>query len=183
MNLLQCVEGSVLWLLEANEVVKNNLIQTAKSKGIPEYKLVFAKHTTHEKYLAQFKNADLVLDTFIYNAGATASNALWAGLPVITKVGKGYTTRMAGSLLAALELPELITSTEKEYANLALQLAENPKMLSAIKQKLKTNIRTMPLFKTDIFTKNLEKGYQMAYDRFLEGKSPEVFTVADEGKI
>ncbi|MDC0431557.1 tetratricopeptide repeat protein, partial [Paracoccaceae bacterium] len=180
MHLLQRVEESVLWLLEANEVVKNNLIQFAKSKGIPEYKLVFAKHTTHEKYLAQFMNADLYLDTFIYNAGATASNALWAGLPVITKVGKGYTARMAGSLLAALGLPELITSTEKEYANLALQLAENPKMMAVIKQKLKTNLRTMPLFKTNIFTKNLETGYQMAYDRCLEGKKPDVIYVLDK---
>jgi len=170
MRLLQNVDGSVLWLLESNKWVKANLIKEACKRGIPSERLVFAQRVPHEKYLAQFRKADLYLDTFNYNAGATASNALWAGLPVLTKLGKGYTARMAGSLIASVGLSELITNNETEYEKLALELATNPEKLASIKQKLEINRLSKPLFNTELFTKHLEDGYQRAYQQYFEGK-------------
>jgi protein O-GlcNAc transferase len=175
MRLLQHVEGSALWLLESNKWVKANLLKEANARGIGSDRLVFAEETSYEKYLAQFRQADLFLDTFTYNAGATASNALWAGLPVLTKLGKGYTSRMAGSLLSSIGLPELITSTEVDYEHLALELATNPPRLATIKQKLAANRRSEPLFNTELFTKHLEEGYQQVYNWYLGGKDPKAF--------
>jgi len=170
MRLLQNVDGSVLWLLESNKWVKANLIKEAYKRGIPSERLVFAQRVPYEKYLAQFRRADLYLDTFNYNAGATASNALWAGLPVLTKLGKGYAARMAGSLIASVGLSELITNNETEYEKLALELATNPEKLASIKQKLEINRLSKPLFNTELFTKHLEDGYQRAYQQYFEGK-------------
>ena len=170
MRLLQDVDGSVLWLLESNKWVKANLIKEAYKRGIPSERLVFAQRVPHERYLAQFRQADLYLDTFNYNAGATASNALWAGLPVLTKLGKGYTARMAGSLIASVGLSELITNNETEYEKLALELAINPEKLASIKQKLEINRLSKPLFNTWLFTKHLEDGYQRAYQQYFECK-------------
>ena len=178
MRLLHHVDGSVLWLLESNKWAKANLQKEASARGVKPERLVFAQKVSHENYLAQFRRADLYLDTFIYNAGATASNALWAGLPVLTKLGKGYTARMAGSLLASLGLPELITTTEKEYEELALKLATNPERLASIKQKLSVNRLSKPLFSTKLFTTNLEKGLSEAYQRYFEEKGPDVIYVS-----
>ena len=140
---------------------------------------MFAKKTSHDKYLAQFKYADLYLDTFIYNAGATASNALWAGLPVITKRGKGYTARMASSLLKSIGLPELVTSTKVDYERLALDLAQNPDKLAALTQKLANNRTTEPLFNTKLFIRHLEHGYQQAYQRYFDGLKPKTIIVPE----
>jgi predicted O-linked N-acetylglucosamine transferase (SPINDLY family) len=123
--------------------------------------------------------ADLFLDTFNYNAGATASNALWAGLPVLTKMGEGYAARMAGSLLNAIDLPELITTTEDAYENLALDLATNPQKLQAIKEKLLANRDTKPLFDTALFTQHLEEAYRKIYDLYYEGAKPEHIVISD----
>ena len=180
MRLLQNVNDSVLWLLESNKWAKANLLKEANARGIVSERLVFAQKVSHEKYLAQFQKADLYLDTFNYNAGATASNALWAGLPVITKLGNGYTARMAGSLLASLGLPELITTKETEYEELALKLATNPEQLASIKQKLAVNRSSKPLFNTELFTKHLEDGYQKAYQRYFDGKEPEAIYVPEQ---
>ena len=177
MRLLQNVDGSVLWLLENNKWVKANLLKEANARGIASQRLVFAQKVPHEKYLAQFRQADLYLDTFICNAGATASNALWAGLPILTKLGKGYTARMAGSLLQSLGLQELITTTEGEYEHLALELAKNPQDLSIIKKKLADNRLSKPLFDTKLFTKHLEDGYQQAYQNYFDGKAPKAIIV------
>jgi len=172
MRLLQSVDGSVLWLLESNKWVKGNLLKEANARGVPSERLVFAQQVPHEQYLAQFRQADLYLDTFTYNAGATASNALWAGLPVLTKLGKGYTARMAGSLLASIGLSELITDTKTQYEELAFKLATNPERLASIKQKLAANRLSKPLFNTELFTKYLEDGYQRAYQQYFDGKEP-----------
>ena len=179
MRLLQKVDGSVLWLLESNKCAKENLVNEAVARGIAPERLVFAKKVSHEKYLAQFRQADLYLDTFNYNAGATASNALWAGLPLLTKRGKGYTARMASSLLHSIGLPELITQSELEYENLALRLAQNPELLAALKQKLAINRKTKPLFNSEVFTRHLEDGYQQVYQRYLDGKKPDTITVLE----
>ena len=179
MLLLHRVEGSVLWLLESNKWAKANLLKEALARGVPGERLVFAKKVAHENYLAQFKQADLYLDTFNYNAGATASNALWAGLPVLTKQGKSYTARMASSLLIALGLPELITTSEIEYQKLALKLAQNPEQLAFLAQKLIINRASKPLFKTALFTKKIEQGYKMAYQKFFNGEAPETIIVPE----
>ena len=177
MRLLHQVERSVLWLSESNIWAKESLIKEAKSRGLSEDRLVFAPKVSHEKYLAQFRQADLFLDTFIYNAGATASNALWAGLPVITKSGQGYTARMAGSLLCSVGLPELVTKTSQEYEGLALKCATEPTFLGSIKQKLDKNRTTAPIFNTALFTHHLEEGYHMAFQAYLDGGQPKVIYV------
>ena len=117
------------------------------------------------------------MDTFTYNAGATASNARWAGLPVVTKIGQNYTARMAGSMLNAVGLPELITETEKDYEALILELATNPKKLSEVKEKLANNRLTQPLFNTELYTKHLENGYQQAYQNYFDGNLPQTIIV------
>jgi predicted O-linked N-acetylglucosamine transferase (SPINDLY family) len=169
MRLLKNVDKSILWLLESNKWAKENLISECVLHGVDPKRLVFANKVGHDKYLAQFRQADLFIDTFIYNAGATACNALWAGLPVVTKSGKGYTARMATSILTAIGLPELITNTNKEYEELILELALNPKRLSILQEKLAKNRLTKPLFDSELFTQHLEKGYQQAYKRFFDG--------------
>jgi predicted O-linked N-acetylglucosamine transferase (SPINDLY family) len=177
MRLLQKVAGSALWLYESNSWVKENLLKEASARGIAHERLVFSKKVAHDKYLAQFRQADLYLDTFNYNAGATASNALWAGLPVLTKQGKSYTARMASSLLAAIGLPELITESEEEYEALAFTLATDPNQLTHIKSKLEANRLTQPLFDSEMFTRHLEKGYEMAYERYVNGQAPDNIVV------
>jgi len=177
MRLLTAVENSVLWLLHSNDWVRKNLLMEAAKRGVAPERLIFAAYTDHKIYLAQLKQADLYLDTFIYNAGATASNALWAGLPVLTKRGRGYTARMAASLLSAIELPELITDTEAAYEALALALARDPARVASFKAKLAANLLTTPLFDTELFTRKLEAGYSQAYDRYFEGKAADVIDV------
>jgi predicted O-linked N-acetylglucosamine transferase (SPINDLY family) len=177
MRLLERVSGSVLWLFETNKFVKANLRKEANKRGVKSDRLVFAKKVNHKKYLSQFQQVDIFLDTFTYNAGATASNALWAGLPVVTKIGQNYTARMAGSMLNAVGLPELITETEKDYEALILELATNPKKLSEVKEKLANNRLTQPLFNTELYTKHLENGYQQAYQNYFDGNLPQTIIV------
>ena len=172
MRLLDRVEGSVLWLLKSNEWAQENLLKEASARGIDPQRLVFADKVSHDVYLARFRQADLYLDTFVYNAGATASNALWAGLPVLTKRGEGYTARMAGSLLSSLGVEELITETEESYEALALALAEDPVRLETLRAKVCAQRETSPLFKTALFTRHLERGYEQAYERYFSGQTP-----------
>ena len=128
-------------------------------------------------HLAQLQLADLYLDTFIYNAGATASNALWAGLPVLTKIGKSYASRMASSLLLSIGLPNLITTTEADYEKLAFNLSTDPEKLAAIRCQLAKNRLVKPLFKTDLFTSHLEGGYRKAYQHYIDGKKPQTIFI------
>jgi len=167
LELLHDVKDSVLWLYESNNLAKSNLIHEAELKGISSKRLIFTKAVSYENYLANLKIADLFLDTFIYNAGATASDALRSGLPIITKPGVGYTSRMASSLLKSLEMDELITSSKEEYKKLAFTLATNKDKLESIKIKLNENLLSKPLFKTKQYTQDLEKGFIEAYDRFF----------------
>ena len=177
MRLLKKISGSVLWLFAANNHMKSNLIKVALSNGISSDRLVFVEYKQRKEYLEQFSCADLFLDTFIYNAGATAKDALWAGLPIVTKLGKSYTSRMAGSLLKSIGLEELVTTTENDYENLILYLAKNPTHLKKIKMKLKKNLLSKPLFNTELYTKHLENGYKLAYENFLQGYKPKVINV------
>ena len=119
-------------------------------------------------HLARHKAADLFIDTMPYNAHVTASDALWAGLPVLTRAGESFSSRVAASLLSSIDLPELITKTEKEYETLAIDLATNPERLKQIKKRLEKNKLIKPLFDTKLFTKNIESAYKMMHDKYLK---------------
>jgi len=170
MRLMAKVEGSVLWLLKCNKWAEQNLKREAEARGISGDRVIFAEKVANSEHLARHRLADLFLDTFNYNAHTTASDALWMGLPVVTKLGEGFAARVAGSLLNAVGLPELITHSEEAYEALILKLATSPKKLSAIKEKLEANRLSKPLFNTEQYTKHLENGYQQAYQRYFNGE-------------
>ena len=118
--------------------------------------------------MARYKAADLFIDTIPYNGHATASDALWSGLPVLTRIGKSFSSRVSASLLNAIGLSTLVTSSEKEYEDLAIELATNSAKLKEIKNKLKNNRNTKALFNTPVFTRNIEKAYSLMYERYLK---------------
>lgn len=156
MRLLHRVEGSVLWLLQDNEWAAANLRREAEKRSIDPARLVFAERAPNAEHLARQRCADLFLDTFKVNAHTTASDALWAGLPVLTKLGHSFVARVAGSLLHAIGLPELVTETPQAYEALALELATNPAKLKAIRDKLAANRLTTPLYDTERYTRDFE---------------------------
>lgn len=173
MKILLAVHGSVLWLIADNPDAKNNLIKEAAIRGISSSRLIFAERLSLPEHLARHRQADLFLDTLPYNAHTTCSDALWAGLPVLTLKGRTFPGRVAASLLTAVGLSELITNTSEEYEALAIELALNSKKLSAIKEKLATNRLNAPLFDSKLFTKNLEAIYIEMYKRYQAGLGPE----------
>ena len=177
MRLLNKIEGSVLWLLKANKWSENNLRNEASKRGVDADRLVFADKLPLEEHLGRLRLADLFLDTFNFNAHTTASDALWAGIPVVTKIGKSFAARVAGSLLTAIELPELITTTKKEYEALALSLATDSNKFTKIKKKLSEKKNSAALFDTETYTKNLERAYVQAYQRYADGLPPAEFKV------
>ena len=172
MRLLRNVNNSVLWLIKSNKWVEQNFSKEAKQQGIDPSRIVFAEKLSHSEHLARHKHADLFIDTFNYNAHTTASDALWGGLPIVTKQGKQFSARVASSLLTACGLPELITKNEKEYEELIYELATNPKKLKAISLKLSENKKNKPLFNTKQYTNNFENGLQKAYDLYFNGEYP-----------
>ncbi len=158
MRLLSQVDGSLLWLLDGPHA--NNLRNEAIARGVDPARLVFAPKLPAEQHLARHQLADLFLDTLPYNAHTTCSDALWAGLPVVTCYGKSFPGRVAASLLKAIDLPELVTATPQLYEALALELAQNPALLQATKEKLARNRTTTPLFDSERFRKNIEAAYE-----------------------
>jgi predicted O-linked N-acetylglucosamine transferase (SPINDLY family) len=166
MRILKAVDGGVLWLFRENPRAVDNLKKEAEKQGIPADRLVFAGRLPLPEHLARHRQADLFLDTFPYNAHTTASDALWAGLPVLTLTGQSFASRVAASLLNAIGLSELITNTQEEYEALAIELAKNPKKLADIKLRLANNRLTAPLFDTPLFTKNLESAYLRMYESY-----------------
>jgi len=177
MRLLTKVENSVLWLRQSNQFSHINLKNEAQKRKVDPSRLVFADKVPVDEHLARQRLADLFVDTFVFNAHTTATEALWAGLPVVTKIGRGCAARVAGSLLNALALPELVTETEQDYEALILELATNPMKLGKIKEKLATNRLTQPLFNTELYTKHLENGYQQAYQNYFDGNLPQTIIV------
>jgi predicted O-linked N-acetylglucosamine transferase (SPINDLY family) len=178
MRLLRQVEGSVLWLLEDNPAVARNLKREAEARGIAVERIVFAPRAPLGKHLARHRLADLFLDTLPYNAHTTASDALWAGLPVLTCLGTTFAGRVAASLLTAIGLPELIATTYNEYEALALALARDPTRLATIKATLAANRTTKPLFDTGRFRRHIEQAYVTMRERSQRGDSPAAFAVA-----
>jgi protein O-GlcNAc transferase len=171
-RILKQVDGSVLWLLESSATVAENLRKEARHRGLGPERLVFAPRVSPPDHLARHRCADLFLDTLPYNAHTTASDALWGGLPVLTQIGETFAGRVAASLLTAIGLPELITSTSKAYENLAIELAKSPEKLAALKRKLAENRLTTPLFNTQSFTREIESAYAAIYERYQKGLSP-----------
>ncbi len=176
MRILKAVEGSILWLFQDNSWAVENLKKEAEKQGISGDRLVFAERLPLPEHLARHRQADLFLDTFPYNAHTTTSDALWSGLPVLTLMGKSFASRVAASLLNAIGLPELITSTQEEYEALAIELATNPQKLTDIKFNLARNRLTTPLFDTPLFTKNIEAAYIQMMERYqIDSKLDHIF--------
>ncbi len=178
MKLLHEVEGSVLWMLQATDALADNLRREAVRHGIAPERLVFAPHVPVGKHLARLALADLFLDSRPYNAHTTASDALWAGLPLVTCRGTAFPGRVAASLLYAAGLPELVTETMDEYHALALNLARDPARLASYRQRLAQNRATCALFDTDRFRRNLEHAYETMVGTWRAGKAPAGFTVS-----
>ena len=184
MRLLEQVPGSVLWLSRANLTAMCNLRREAEARGIAGDRIVFASFIDAPgEHLARLRLADLFLDTLPYNAHATACDALWAGVPVVSLMGTSFAGRVGASLLNAVGLPELIAHSPAEYEALALKLAHEPAALAAMKAKLADNRATQPLFDTARFTRNLEAAYLTMWERHQRGEPPASFAVNEAAAL
>ena len=173
MRILKQVEDSVLWLYVIHESAVNNLKKAALSNGVDDQRLIFANYMSNEDHLNRIQLADLFIDTFPYNAHTTTSDALRMGLPVLTRRGESFASRVAASLLNAIHLPELITASQENYESLAIFLATHPEKLMIIKNKLAHNLATTPLFNTKLFARHIESAYLAMYDRYQEDLCPD----------
>lgn len=182
MRLLKTVDGSVLWLFQGNPIATKNLRKEAEIRGIDPTRLVFAPRMKLEEHLARHRVADLFIDTLPCNAHTTASDALWAGLPVLTQMGQSFAARVAASLLNAMDLPELITKTPEEYEARAIELANDPLQLNVLKTKLDQNRETSPLFNGQIFARHIEAAYTEIHRRHLNGEKPGHIEVPLDGQ-
>jgi predicted O-linked N-acetylglucosamine transferase (SPINDLY family) len=178
MRLLQRVEGSALWLYQENEGARRNLRNEAQNRGIDPARVVFAARMALDKHLARYRLADLFLDTLPYNAHTTASDALWAGLPLLTCKGEAFAGRVAASILHAVGLPELVACSLAEYEALAHKLATDPALLASLRDKLKDNRNSAPLFDSERFRRNIEAAYLAMWTICQRGDAPHHFAVA-----
>lgn len=172
MNLLKRVDGSVLWLLTKAGSFEDNIRNEALKRGVDPKRIIFAKNMPLPQHLARVTLADLFLDSLPCNAHTTASDALWANVPVVTCVGTTFAGRVGQSVLNAIEMPELVTHTLSEYEQLAFDLATDRNALSALREKLRHKIQTSPLFDADRFAYHLEWAYEEMWQRHISGKGP-----------
>jgi predicted O-linked N-acetylglucosamine transferase (SPINDLY family) len=173
MRILRRTENGVLWLSQANPAAVANLRKEASRRGVDARRLIFAERMDSlPEHLARLRAADLFLDTFPYNAHATAIDALWAGLPILTYAGEGFASRVAASLLRAIGTPELIASSLSVYEVIAGELASDSPRLGQIRQTMEHNRATAPLFDTARYIKDLEAAYEVVYDRHHLGAAP-----------
>jgi protein O-GlcNAc transferase len=177
MRLLRALDDSVLWLLGSNSAVEHNLRCEAECRGVAPGRLIFAPRIPYAQYLARYQLAELFLDTFPFNAGATASDALSVGLPLVTVSGEAFAARMAGSLLHSMGLSELVTYSLEDYEALALRLARHPDALALIRTKLAPHRVDCPLFDADRFCRHLEIAYDVMCQRRNRGAPPASFAV------
>jgi predicted O-linked N-acetylglucosamine transferase (SPINDLY family) len=173
MRILEAVPGSVLWLLEDNMHATRNLKNAATTRGVDPGRIVFGGRLPLSEHLARHRLADLFLDTLPCNAHTTASDALWAGLPILTLIGQSFAGRVAASLLTAMDLPEMIATTQEGYEQQAIELASNPSMLRAIRTKLENKRLSAPLYNPSLFARNLENAYLLMHERHLAGLPPD----------
>jgi len=177
MRLLRAVEGSVLWLIQSNDFATENLRKEAQAQGVDPQRLIFASQLEQSAHLARLKIADLVLDTLPCNAHTTASDTLWAGVPLVTCTGPTFAGRVAASLLNAVGLPELVTDSLDDYEALALKLATDPALLKSVVSRLAQNRLTHPLFDTARFTRHIEAAYATMWETWQRGEAPKAFSV------
>jgi predicted O-linked N-acetylglucosamine transferase (SPINDLY family) len=161
MNILRRVPGSVLWLLSDNPWAESNLRKEAARLGLDAGRIIFASRVAPEVYLARYGVADLFLDSFPFNAGTTANEALWMGLPVLTCSGRTFASRMAGALLTAAQLDELITYNLRDYEEKAVALASAPEQCQRIRETLRNVKKSGALFDTPRFVRHLERHFEM----------------------
>ncbi len=178
MRALQRVEGSVLWLLGSNAWAENNLRHEAAARGVDPARLIFAEALPHSEHLARLRLADLFIDTFNVNAHTTASDALWAGLPVVTLAGRQFAARVGASLLHAVGLPELVTDSEEAYETLIARLAGDPAELAAVRARLQRNRLDQPLFDTRLYAEKIESAFTALHQRRLLGLEPADMAIA-----
>ena len=157
MRILQKTPGSVLWLLKTNDAARDNLLAQARRAGVDCARIVFAPFLPEGEHLERLSHADLFLDTFPYNAHTSASDAVWAGVPVLTRSGSSFASRVAGSILRTLGIDELITDQPSDYETLACELAANPERLQALHRRLKAAIQDRPLYDAQNFARHLEQ--------------------------
>ena len=168
MKILRKKKESVLWLLQDNIFSEENLKKEAKKNDIDPNRLIFAKNLSLDEHLSRMKHIDLFLDTSPYNAHTTCSDALRQCIPVLTIQGKSFASRVAASLLNTMNLSELITLNHDDYEKLAIRISNNSEYLKKLKDKIKKNKLNNNLFKTDIFTKNIEKGYSKIFKNYID---------------
>lgn len=183
MRLLHETPHSVLWLLAGTDAMRENLRREAQKRGVSPDRLVFAAHVSYDANIARMRAADLYLDTLPFNAGATASDVLWAGLPLLTCSGNAFAARMAGSLLRTIGLTELATDDLAEYERRALLLARSPESLGRIRAHLDVVRPTTPLFDSERFCRHLESAYAHMTERSHRGDPPEAFSVEADGTV
>jgi predicted O-linked N-acetylglucosamine transferase (SPINDLY family) len=173
MSVLRRVAGSVLWLMEGGADAATRLREAAEARGVGGERLVFAERLPTAQHLARHRLADLFIDTLPCNAHTTASDALWAGLPLVTCAGESFASRVASSLLHTVGLPELIARNLTQYESLIVRLANEPVRLAALRERLERNRLQGPLFDLDRYVQGLESAYQMMYERHQSGQPPE----------
>ena len=172
MRLLQRVPESVLWILAPTTIIRENLTREAAARGIGPERLVFAPRVSNDAHLARLPQADLFLDTFNCCAHTTASETLWSGVPLITKPGDQFASRVAASILTAIGCDDLITQSEDAYFDLAVKLAQDPAALADIKQRLKDNLWTTPLYDSQAYVEDYQNLMELAVKRQEAGKTP-----------
>ena len=180
MTILRQVKNSVLWLQGGNDRARQNLNQQAFRRDVDPGRLIHAPTLPLSEHLARLKLAHLALDTRLYNGGATTSNALWAGVPVITVPGGDFVSRMSASALSAMELTDLMCPDVDAYVKLAVDLAGNPERLAAVRRRVEKNRHTTPFFNTQRFVRNLEKAYWCMWKIYQEGKPPHPIRIVEE---
>lgn len=173
MRILKRVEQSVLLLYATSDQAIANLRAAAEKLGVAPGRIIFAGKLPRADYLARYRTANLFLDTFPYNAGTTASDALWAGLPVLSRMGQSFAGRIAASLLKTLDLTELVTENDDDYEALAVQLATQTEDLERIRRKLEHQRLNSPLYDTKRFAQHIEAAYQAMYKRYQDGLAPD----------
>jgi predicted O-linked N-acetylglucosamine transferase (SPINDLY family) len=177
MRLLQATPGSVLWLLASNRWAPDRLQKEAAARGVDSQRLIFAHRVSQPAHLGRLALADLFLDTLPYNGHTTASDALWAGVPVLTCPGRAFPSRVAGSLLHTIGLPDLIAENLEDYERKARRLAEQPEVLATLKEKARDRRAASPLFDARRFARHLETAYRMMWKRYIDGKAPSAIAV------
>ena len=178
IRILERAPASVLFLYAGGAQAESNLRAQAQRRGLDPARLIFGGRLPIPQYLARYRAADLFLDTLPYNAGATASDALWAGLPVLTCTGEAFASRMGASLLTAIGLPELVASTLAEYEDIAVHLATHPEALAGLRRRLDENRLTAPLFDTPRHTRHIEAAFAEIHERHHSGFPPDHIFVA-----